>query len=836
MPAKPDHWLIPEACPGFKPYASKPSLAASATALEPGIRAAPELPCGVQTITGGVHRPPGKRALKPFSQNRASPPSQGKEASCPDKIPACISDFFVKRNLRYVSPPAPRQWIFLEASRLPSKFSGRHLCPLGTEDTGWRVKRRPWVETPVSPARRGEAKKVAAWALQPWRLAGTTDLFENGDALAFAEVYHGHEPDRQGLAVLAAGTGWLPVVAGEPTEWRCALLRVLLSSGALDTRPPAGVDRLLMALRLMSGPGTWERRTGWALKALAAGADPKYLGTCLRWHRRHGQSLPMVPQNAVIPAPGLLRLLMRHGGAGLADRPAKAWHWLSLDRDGSIGRAARALLGKGSRIPSWGPGLFSTFNQADPATAGQAWRRALFIRLGPELLKVAAVMNPRNKSDCLEFVKAWIDKTPCAWPGMGDDLLFWLGRAARLNDSLFCQGSWFLACCCARLDTAGRALLRTWTHDQFRRFARLTGGWGYLSAVHLALEAEPLPREFLAAALHAHLREMVEILAALSQLRPELIQRLWGVMSEHPLCACKPSTTSLREALILMDMVAAGHEGVPDLPGSVRRLILTETGNAPSAEARMNEARRLVTRRWWHLAVRVMGQLVEWEIRRGYPGLRHDSGVDLHTLRMAMLNHELEENDAPTRLLVRAVDGGHGNRAWALNLPLNHQWLARHPAGSNPVWREGVAVAVTLPEAGEVILAFEDDLQEILKMGTRFGTCLSVGGCYGHSAAAVALDANKRVLYARERSGKVLARQLLALAEDGRLVCFAVYAHRHGNELRTAFSVYNHMLAQELRLPLWRGGDDYEVAPIVCPKWYDDGAWQDWRTALPLAS
>jgi len=44
-----------------------------------------------------------------------------------------------------------------------------------------------------------------------------------------------------------------------------------------------------------------------------------------------------------------------------------------------------------------------------------------------------------------------------------------------------------------------------------------------------------------------------------------------------------------------------------------------------------------------------------------------------------------------------------------------------------------------------------------------------------YSAAAVVLDVNKQVVYARNRRGSVIARQLLALSEDDRLVAYDVY-------------------------------------------------------------
>ncbi|MDB6135960.1 MAG: hypothetical protein JWM59_4203 [Verrucomicrobiales bacterium] len=703
---------------------------------------------------------------------------------------------------------------------------------------------RPWLDgdaaPPANPLEALPAAVAEKWV--PWL---KPDRVSPEEGTAFLRVIQGVELDREALTVSAAGTGWLPLIAGEPPEMRCALLRVLLATGALERNPPPRTHRLLATLRCLSQPDTWLERARWTLKALAEGAAPAYIAATLRWHLRHSLHLPEIPPDAAKPPARLLRLLMRHGGGDHKDEPAEVWRALSLDRDGTFGQAARAFLGRGSRIPSWGRNLFSDFSRLDPKNPDHLWRRALYLRLAPRLLAEARVMNPENRHACWCFTEKWINDVPETWPGMEEDLLFWLRRTGAAPVALPSNGSWFLACCCTRLTPQGRALLRTWTAEDFRRFRRLADSWGFNRSITDALVPDNIPREFLSRALHRHMRQMVAILSALSQLRPEHIRRVWQSMAEHPLCSCHPETMPLREAVVLLEAVSAGRQGVPALPGSVRRLIAeTDSGDGtsfgkaqgPVPAARFAEARSQLAKRWWQLAVQVLDQLVDWEIRRGFPGLRNDSGVQLHTLCMAISNRESEENAAATRSIVRAGSHGHADRNWALDLPLNRRWLATHPKAGHSVWREGFAVAVRIPEAGEITLSFEDDLQEILRMGTRFGTCLSLGGCNDHSAAAVALDANKRLLQARDASGKIIARQLLALSEEGMLVCFAVYAHRSRTELNAAFATCNLMLSQVLRLPIWRSREDYEVAGIVCKDWYDDGVWDYWKESVPLAS
>ena len=139
-------------------------------------------------------------------------------------------------------------------------------------------------------------------------------------------------------------------------------------------------------------------------------------------------------------------------------------------------------------------------------------------------------------------------------------------------------------------------------------------------------------------------------------------------------------------------------------------------------------------------------------------------------------------------------------------------------------WRDGIASVRALPGFGEVVLAPENDPQEILRMGSAVGSCLSLGTCNAYSAAANALDANKRVVYARTATGKVVSRQLLAISEERRLVCFTPYPEKLREPLLEFFVDYDQILAGHLDLPLQRT-DDYIIKTLVAKDWYDDRLW-----------
>ncbi|MBN1892979.1 hypothetical protein JW906_00710 [bacterium] len=58
---------------------------------------------------------------------------------------------------------------------------------------------------------------------------------------------------------------------------------------------------------------------------------------------------------------------------------------------------------------------------------------------------------------------------------------------------------------------------------------------------------------------------------------------------------------------------------------------------------------------------------------------------------------------------------------------------------------------------------------KIFQMGNLFDTCLKVGGMYDYSVVANAYEVNKRVLYLKDETGRIIGRRLLLLNRDGTL-------------------------------------------------------------------
>ncbi len=120
-----------------------------------------------------------------------------------------------------------------------------------------------------------------------------------------------------------------------------------------------------------------------------------------------------------------------------------------------------------------------------------------------------------------------------------------------------------------------------------------------------------------------------------------------------------------------------------------------------------------------------------------------------------------------------------------------------------------------------MLVGIATDPLEIFRMGAHFGTCLSPGDVNFFSVVANACDINKRVVFARDASGSVLGRVLIALTDEGALIAFHFYAHDHTAGVTDAMRVFIHALAGKIGAPVASGG---HVSKLVAPEWYDDGA------------
>lgn len=86
------------------------------------------------------------------------------------------------------------------------------------------------------------------------------------------------------------------------------------------------------------------------------------------------------------------------------------------------------------------------------------------------------------------------------------------------------------------------------------------------------------------------------------------------------------------------------------------------------------------------------------------------------------------------------------------------------------------------------------------------------------------MDVNKQVLYARNEKNEVIARQLIAISEEKKLVCFEVYPIGVDKEIKSIFRDYDVNFAKELKIDLTTNGE-YTIENILSENWWDDYAW-----------
>ena len=199
-----------------------------------------------------------------------------------------------------------------------------------------------------------------------------------------------------------------------------------------------------------------------------------------------------------------------------------------------------------------------------------------------------------------------------------------------------------------------------------------------------------------------------------------------------------------------------------------------------------------------------------------------ETSADRHALQM---QRRASENRRALRRLLDAHWRGDTDYVW--NHPKTRWWRQKHPGIDWNVWRGGLVVEGVTDAGAAVTLAVETDPLEALKLGTYVGSCLGLGGAFAYSAAAVVLDFNKQVVYARDAKGKVVGRQVVALSEAQQMVCFEVYPLDAQKRLGPLFAAYDRQWSAALGLPVYDadGDEEYDIAHILSHEWWDDSAW-----------
>ena len=327
-----------------------------------------------------------------------------------------------------------------------------------------------------------------------------------------------------------------------------------------------------------------------------------------------------------------------------------------------------------------------------------------------------------------------------------------------------------------------------------RDLDRTPGGLGRRADPELAawLNDDPLLDRYL------HLRKLLGEPTTLSASLRRDIDRHGRVQRQRAYLEAKSQRTPAMEERLRR--LAAQSEAVSSQWTRRRMNERVEEMTARVYRGRLDEALREVLRGAFGISVPDLTP-AWWDVVRFY--LRIDQNVEL----LGTLLREATQ---------------HPGTFIPSNLSENRTWMNRASAHMNV---EAWCRAHRRPfEVGPFkgVVSLEQDAVEVLRMGVPFDTCLSIqGGCNAASAVINAIDINKRVVYFRGDDGKPLARKLIAISSDFRLIGYQLYtAIGHDKELSAELDDYCAFVAKRCGLKL---ADRGVPEQLHAGFWYDDG-------------
>jgi hypothetical protein len=195
----------------------------------------------------------------------------------------------------------------------------------------------------------------------------------------------------------------------------------------------------------------------------------------------------------------------------------------------------------------------------------------------------------------------------------------------------------------------------------------------------------------------------------------------------------------------------------------------------------------------------------------------------------------VEDNRELLGRLLREASATPG-RDVKLTFAKNRAWIAKHqPQLRLAAWMAERREELTV-EGASYVVALEEDPLEVLRMGIPFGTCLALAdGCNAASTVLNAIDGNKRVLYVRGPGGKVVARKLIAISKELKIVGYNFYVSMRGpgeRAIRSAVDAMCRAISVEVGAPLAGTGEPEQIHEGF---WYDDGT-VPWGEDVDVAS
>ncbi|MDI1314261.1 hypothetical protein [Prosthecobacter sp.] len=731
-------------------------------------------------------------------------------------------------DLTLIHHALPADGAFL-VSPLPSHWYGRDVRPwLGDPST------RLHLMNVLAPHRREAFQLLgkdlphahdehtsasASHLWRPWLRPRRQDWNAELEA-ATAMINRGCEADREALIATLlheGGTAWLLLLARQPTHEHLPLLRALVETKQHLRPPPAGMHKLLTTVHHLTKSTLYSHTAKTCLLSLANGCTPRFIAHALHFHQRWKLEFQTQARPEHEPRQRQLHLVLHGKAANWLRNPKQIWEQATGLKDwtSAIQRLLARSVGK-EMLDS----ILEALRHLGRKRGLDACKWTHWLARWDEMLREVHATPRAKRKLSADLIEAWrINPEHASMSAHSvDHLLRWLQRAREFEKHpgedipVMIEALW------ENLSTDDETTLLQIPEKTWRQMQPALAGWSArTNAIYGLSYSWRLPAGCLLGMLMASPLEWTRTMRRIGELEWRERKELWAAFCEHPLTTCDASSTPLQHVIVMVETIHASHPRFPGVPDKLRS---AGTLHEHVKTHYMDELLRNIHR----LRLAVLDELAEWALRRRFPSLGGDN-IATHTLRVAAAAGE--ENRRSFRRLLNACDQEQATREWTLSHPANQQWLRKQPRQRAEQWTGGFFIEHDIRDIGPVRIGPEDDLQAILRMGTDFGTCLSAGSFNSFSTAANALDANKRVLYARDVKDRVWARQLVAISDSGHLVCFPVYARRSHAALRHLFAAYDHTLAQALRLPMWLSREDTApIAKIVCKEWYDDGIWR----------
>ena len=660
------------------------------------------------------------------------------------------------------------------------------------------------------------AKPTAAFVRQLLHIHWALELTSN-EALRIAAT--------RLWATVPASTAlvWLRAVADVQAERRARFLELILESEATETMPTTEQLAILIHMNHESPPSIWDYRVGHAISSLAVSGDLHFVDAGYRLANRFAPDHRFV----ALDGPGNVEAPIR----AFTERTLGAQDMSSRFLALTLWERCAVLPGLDGvlELPQW-----SAFSVDDRAWLVRALSGVIYHELDDDTLRAKwqfvvgaadgilahlASVRARYREKAFRY----LDEILWSWHEP-QELRRNLTRVSTLIERLaappFLVGGFGHVAIDAMLHLDDERWTRVAAAPDpiFKRLesaclrsndACLIGiGLGTLAETWPALVAEGFTRE---------VRRLLTLAKTLGCVSKPFRKRLLDDARSHPLVALEPGDL---ETDVLVDLIDRHRPANTINP--VPRVLRDHFAGERTLSARQ------ISRHHGVIETHTLALKLEVIRESTITRLAETTGLttsDPATRHAVLFEHTTEDHRRALRRMLSAVASGD---APSHAHPASRRWLEGHPRIDIDLWHAGFTMRCELAVEGMLTLAVETSPLETLRMGSYVGSCLGLGGDFTYSAAAVTLDVNKQVIYARTQARGVVARQLVAISEADELVCFEVYPLSVSSNVRQLFRDYDRALAEGLGIDIHAPDpeeDPPEIAHIRSQTWWYEEIW-----------